>query len=131
MDELRLDFPELYVEKEDSAAGREFLTDGKVCFYYDYVYFQEELPGDMKINRIVLNGRCGSEYRIGQLPGNATYADEYIYLTDMGYEFLYRTEDIRHFWRDEEGHLIIVTRGMWAGSVRTDYSMVISEAFWE
>ena len=86
---------------------------------------------EKKIIRIVLYGDCVADYRIGSLPGGSTYNDEYIALTTMGYSFLYRTDDMRHFWMDDENHLIIVTRGPWAGASETDYSMVLSGEFWD
>ena len=132
--EVRNDFPELYSGNDSNNSGRDYLTDGKVLFYYEYNYSSEgerSATGQERINRIVLNNLCGSEYRIGSLPGGSTYGDEYGILTGMGYEFLYGTGDIRHFWMDEEGHLIIVTRGMWAGACKTDYSLVETNEFWE
>lgn len=127
--EVLRDFPDFYYENDRQGSGRDFLTNGKVCFYYEYNYAQDEGLEDKRINRIVLNGPCGSDYRIGKLPGGSTYGDEYAYLNNMGYTFLYRTDDLRHFWMDDEGHLIIVTRGMYAGACETDYSLVVSNEF--
>lgn len=129
--EVLQDFPNLYYDSDSGSSDREFLTDGKVCFYYEYIYSDTELPEDKRVICIVLNNSCGAEYRIGQLPGGATYGDEYAYLNGMGYEFQFRTDDMRNFWKDDQGHLMIITRGMWAGACETDYSMILSDDFYE
>ena len=129
--ELLADFPNLYTENDRAGSGRDFLTNGKVGFYYEYPYPETDKIEEMRIDRIVLYGDCGSDYRINRLPGGSTYNDEYMALTTMGYSFLYKTEDMRHFWMDDENHLIIVTRGPWAGASETDYSMVLPTDFWE
>ena len=125
------DFPDLYSDNDQKGSGRDFLTNGKVGFYYEYIYSETEKTEEKRINRIVLYGDCGADYRIECLPGGSTYGDEYSALTGMGYTFLYKTDDMRHFWMDDENHLIIVTRGQWAGASETDYSMVISGGFWD
>ena len=129
--ELLADFPDLYTDNDQAGSGRDFLTNGKVGFYYEYVYSETERIEDKRINRIVLYGDCGEDYRIESLPGGATYNDEYSALTGMGYSFLYKTDDMRHFWMDDENHLIIVTRGQWAGASETDYSLVLPGEFWD
>ena len=50
-------------------SGRNFLTNGKVGFYYEYVYSDTEMIEDKRINRIILYGDCGADYRINLLPG--------------------------------------------------------------
>ena len=132
VEEVYRDFPDFWTETDQSQSGREYLTNGRVCFFYEYALTDDDNMFEKKINRIVLNDRCGSEFRIGGLSGGATYGDEYAGLTGMGYEFLYTTGDNRHIWMDEEKeHLIIVTRGPWASACEIDYSEVISEDFWE
>ena len=129
--ELISDLPDLYSDNDQAGSGRDFLTNGKVGFYYEYTYSETETIEEKKINRIVLYGACGADYCIGQLPGGSTYNDEYMALTNMGYSFLYKTNDMRHFWKDDEDHLIIITRGPWAGASETDYSEVIPGEFWD
>ena len=129
--EVLSDFPDLYTDNDVQGSGRDFLTNGKVGFYYEYVYSDTEKVEDKRINRIVLYGDCGADYRIGSLPGGSTYGDEYSALTGMGYTFLYKTDDMRHFWMDDESRLIIVTRGPWAGASETDYTTVLSGEFWD
>ena len=129
--DVLLDFPDLYTDNDKAGSGRDFLTNGKVGFYYEFLYSENEKIEDKIIDRIVLYGSCGADFRIDQLPGGSTYGDEYLALTGMGYSFLYKTDDMRHFWMDDENHLIIVTRGPWAGASETDYSMVSQGGFWD
>ena len=129
--EVLSDFPDLYFDNDEQGSGRDFLTNGKVGFYYEYAYSDTEMIEDKRINRIVFYGDCGADYRINLLPGGSTYGDEYSALTSMGYTFLYKTDDMRHFWMDNENHLIIVTRGPWAGASETDYTTVLPGEFWD
>ena len=129
--ELLSNFPDLYKDNDQTGSGRDFLTNGKVGFYYEFIYSDTEKLEDKKINRIVLYGDCGADYRIESLPGGSTYNDEYAALTGMGYSFLYKTDDARHFWMDDENHLIIVTRGPWAGASETDYCLISHGEFWD
>ena len=129
--DLLSDFPNLYSDNDRTGSGMDFLTNGKVGFYYEYVYSDAEKMEDKRINRIVLYGDCGADYCIGELPGGSTYNDEYMALTNMGYSFLYKTEDMRDFWMDDDNHLIIVTRGPWAGANETDYSEINPGDFWD
>ena len=127
VDELYRDFPGSLWEGTDIfSSGREFLTDGKVCFYYEYSYMSES-RSDKKVNRIVLNNHCGSEYWIGSLPGGATPGDEYAGLETMDYELIFETADWRNIWKDDKGHLVIVTRGPFASACEIDYSMLAAE----
>ena len=122
-------FQESLWEGQDTlSSGRSFLTDGKVCFYYEFCYPGDSMM-DKVIDRIVLNNNCGSEYWIGSLSGGATYMDEYSGCTGMGYECILQTGDGRQIWQDSDNHLIIVTRGPWAGACEIDYSMIVEGDF--
>ena len=127
--EVMQDFPEAYFAKDENISDREFLTDGKVCFFYDYVNPDTETPQEKIVNRIVLTNAAGAEYYIGSLPGGSTPQDEYYCLKDMGYQLVFTTSDYRNIWTDNHGHLIIVTRGQWAGACETDYSL-LTELQW-
>ena len=122
-------FPGSLWEGQDTlCSGRSFLTDGKACFYYEYCYEGDSMM-DSVVNRVVLNNNCGSEYWIGSLPGGATFGDEYAGLKSMGYELILQTGDWRDIWQDSNSHLIIVTRGQWAGACEIDYSMIVDEDY--
>ena len=125
------DFPDFYIDNDATGSGRYFYTNGKVSFFCEYNYSSDGIDEDSIINRVVLYGNCGSDYSIGQLPGGATRGDEYVSLNEMGYDFLWRTEDERHFWRDNAGHLLIITQGQWAGACEIDYSFIESESYYD
>lgn len=129
--ELLADFPDLYTDNDRAGSGRDFLTNGEVGFYYEFADMEPEKLEEKRINRIVLYGSCGADFWIGDLPGGSTYGDEYTALTGMGYSFLYKTGDLRNIWMDDENHLIIVTRGPWAGASETDYCMVTPGEYWD
>ena len=122
-------FPGMWMANDEMQSGRDYVTDGRICFYYEYLYNfsneQNKSIYDQTVNRIVLNEHCGMEYRIGNsFCVGATPTDEDIYLQNMGYEKILETGDYRNIWRDAGGHLIIVTRGPFAGASAVDYCFV-------
>ena len=124
VNEVMHEIPGMWWDDDGMGGGYEFITDGRVCFYYEPVVFPgSESVYDKKINRIVLNNHAGPEYRIGtSLCVGATYTDEEIYLRDMGYRNLLETADGRHIWKNDDGGVVIVTRGIWAGAVEIDFT---------
>lgn len=124
--QITSDNPALYREYSRPEDGRWYLTDGKIGYYFEYMYLPEpEIDPDAVVTSVVITyNDAYMEYSLGQsMTVNATYADEESFMSGMGYKKLLETTDMKHYWTDGT-HLVIVTRGPWSGAAQIEYSLI-------
>lgn len=118
--EILMERSGLYKAIDSFGSGKEFLTDGRIDFYFDYCYSDDIY--DAAVNRIVITNNDFGRSFVGEnmcIP--ATYNDEILYMEANGFENVCTLGDLRKVWVSDD-YIAIVSRGPYSGCCEIDIS---------